>query len=88
MLPVDLALLRRPAVEVVDRGEHRAQGQVTERLQGMHQHRVVRRLADRPVKGMVTAGVLTGVQRLCRLVGSQHFFITPANQQAVDLGGT
>ncbi|MNC24126.1 hypothetical protein D3C75_721700 [compost metagenome] len=52
----------------------------------MHQHRVMRRLTDRPVKGMVTAGMLTGIERLRSLVRSQHFFVAPADQQAVDVG--
>ena len=38
MLAIDLAFLRRPAVQVVDRRKHCVQGQIAQRLQGMYQH--------------------------------------------------
>ena len=58
MLTVDLPFLRRTVIEVVHRGEHGAEHQIGQRLQGVHQHRIVRGLADGQVEGVIEAQVV------------------------------
>lgn len=52
----------------------------------MHQHRIVRCLADRPVERVVAAGVLAGIDRLGFLVAGEHLFVASGEQDEVCLG--
>ncbi len=86
VLAVDLPFLRRPVIEVVHRGEHGAEHQVGQRLQRMHQYRVVRGLADGQVEGMVQARVFTRVGTLLAGMGGEHLLVAPTQQDEIRVG--
>ena len=63
VLSIDLAAGNRPMIEIAQRGEHRAEQQVIDALERMHQHRIVGRLTDGVVKGVVVTRQLLGIRQ-------------------------
>ena len=53
MLTIDHPLLRLAVIQIVHRREYRTEQQIGQRTQGMHQHRVMRRLANREMKRVI-----------------------------------
>nr|GFA44530.1 hypothetical protein [Tanacetum cinerariifolium] len=84
MMAVDLALLGVTVIEVVDRGEHGIEQQVCQRSQGLHQHRVVRGLADGQMKRMVETRVLGCRQRV--IVARHQRLVSAGDQHEIGVG--
>ena len=63
VLGIDLAAGNRAMVEIAQRGEHRAEQQVIDALERMHQHRIVGRLTDGVVEGVVVTRQLLGIRQ-------------------------
>ncbi|MNT43843.1 hypothetical protein D3C72_1803350 [compost metagenome] len=83
VLPVDLPLLGLAVIQVVHAGKDRPQQQIRQRLQRVHQHRIVRSLADRQMKGVVQMRVR---RRICsRALRGHHFVIAAADHDEVRL---
>ena len=80
--------MRWAVIKVVHRGEYGAEHQVGQRLQGVHQHRIVRGLADGQVEGVIEACMLAWVYRLLLRMGRQHLLVTPSQQHEIRLGAT
>lgn len=76
-----MALVRLAVVEIVDAGEYRTQQQIRQGLQRMHQHRIVRGLADGQVESVVQVR-MGGAVGLAAVRG-KHFVIAAADHDEV-----
>src|SRR5690606_36505511 len=84
MMAVDLPLVGRTVIKIAERCKDGTEHQVVERSKRVHQHLVVRSLADGKVKGMIEPGVLGRVYFL--VDGGGKLAIAARDQHVVGRG--